>query len=159
MIDPGCYLQFTLEGQDYAIRLSAVIRVTAAAMVSPLPRAPDIVVGVLNLSGRIVPVVNVRRRFRLPERGQMPSDKFIISRTQRQGGGERLLALSVDDVLGVCEISDRDVVATSAVLPGLDFLEGIARTDAGVILIHDLSTFLALEEAQVLDASLAEREG
>jgi len=51
------------------------------------------------------------------------------------------------------------VVATSAVLPGLDFLEGIARTDAGVILIHDLSTFLALEEAQVLDASLAEREG
>ena len=159
MTDAGSYLQFSLEGQVYALRLSAVVRVIAAVMVSPLPRAPEIVLGVINLSGRILPVVNVRRRFRLPDRGQIPSDKLIIARAEKQGGGERLLALSVDDVLGIREISDRDVVAVSAVLPGLDFLEGIARTDAGVILIHDLRTFLALEEAKVLDASLAERDG
>ena len=158
-MEVGHYLQFTLEGQSYALRLSAVIRVIAAVMVSPLPHAPEIVLGVFNLSGRILPVVNVRRRFRLPDREQMPSDKFIIARAQRQGGADRLLALCVDDVVGVCELPDKDVIASSAVLPGLGFLEGIARTEAGVLLIHDLRTFLALEEAQVLDASLAEQEG
>ena len=151
------YLQFVLDRTLYALPLSAVVRVIMAVMVSPLPRAPEIVLGVFNLSGRILPVVNIRRRFHLPEHPVEPADKFIIGRTSRPTGEPRQLALVVDDVLAVCEVPDRDLTHPSAILPGLDFLRGVARTDLGLVIIHDLGSFLALEEERSMDAALAER--
>ena len=59
---------FTLDEQRYALHLLAVERVVRAVEVTALPEAPEIVLGVVNVKGRIVPVINVRRRFRLPER-------------------------------------------------------------------------------------------
>ncbi len=113
--------------------------------------------GVFNLSGRIVPVVNIRRRFSLQERPLEPTDKFIICRVNKHDGDHRQLALVVDDVGGVLELPDGDVTSSSSLLPGLAFLEGVARTDSGLVLIHDLGTFLALDEEKRLDESLAGR--
>ena len=59
---------FALDEQRYALHLLAVERVVRAVEVTALPEAPEIVLGVVNVKGRIVPVINVRRRFRLPER-------------------------------------------------------------------------------------------
>ena len=56
---------FMLDGQRYGLRLSVVERVVRAVEVTSLPSAPDIVMGVINLAGQIVPVVNIQRRFRL----------------------------------------------------------------------------------------------
>ena len=59
---------FGLDGQHYAVNLAAVERIVHIVEVAPLPRAPEIVLGVINFSGRIIPVVDLRRRFRLPEK-------------------------------------------------------------------------------------------
>ena len=59
---------FALDDQRYALHLSAVDRVVPMVRVTPLPKAPDIVIGVVNVQGRVIPVINMRRRFRLPER-------------------------------------------------------------------------------------------
>ena len=56
----------------------------------------------------------------------------------------------MDTVVGVREISAKDTTSAATILPGLEHLDGVARTDEGLILIHDLGTFLSLEEEKVL---------
>ena len=127
--------------------------------ITPLPKAPPIVIGVINLGGRIIPVVNIRRRFQLPERELELSDQFIVAmalgRDSHEDGG-RLLALAVDAVVGVRDLSTKVTTAAETILPGLEHLEGVAKTSEGLVLIHDLGTFLSLEEESALGALLPE---
>ncbi len=148
---------FSLDTRLYAISLSAVRSVVQAVELTPLPNAPPIVKGVINLGGLIIPVVNIRRRFRLPERELELSDQFIVATALRRDlheDGGRLLALVVDTVVGVREILAQETTSAAAILPGLEHLEGVARTDDGLILIHDLGTFLSPEEEDALEAIL-----
>jgi len=150
---------FTLDERFYGVRLSVVMRVLRAVEIIPLPKAPPIVIGVINLGGRIIPVVNIRRRFHLPERELEPSDQFIVAMASKHDaheGGGRILALAVDAVVGVRDLSAQDTTAAETILPGLEYLEGVAKTDQGLVLIHDLETFLSLEEEKALGAILPE---
>ncbi len=60
------YVVFTLDEQRYVLHLSAVKRIIRVVEITPLPKAPDIVLDVVNVEGQIIPVVNIRKRFRLP---------------------------------------------------------------------------------------------
>ena len=142
---------FNLDDQRYALPLSAVERIIRAAAVTPLPKAPAIVLGIVNVGGRIVPVVNTRQRFRLPDREIEPRDQFILGRT-----GRRTVALVADEVSSVLERPERDVIAPHDILPGLEGVEGVVRLEDGMILIYDLNKFLSLEEETALDKALAE---
>ena len=142
---------FMLDEQRYGLRLSVVERVLRAVEVTSLPSAPEIVLGVINLAGRVVPVVNVRKRFRLPEKEADLSDQLIIARTTR-----RTVALLVDSVSALVEVSAGDVVHASKILPQIDYIDGVAKLEDGMILIHDLDGFLSLEEARTLDAVMGQ---
>ncbi|MBI4530070.1 MAG: chemotaxis protein CheW, partial [Candidatus Latescibacteria bacterium] len=75
---------FTLDEQRYALHLSAVERVVCSVEVTPLPKAPEVVLGVINVQGQVLPVVNIRKRFQLPERGITLTDHFIVAQTARR---------------------------------------------------------------------------
>ena len=159
MLDMSQCVVFTLDERLYAVHLSAVSRVVHAVEITPLPKAPPIVIGVINLGGRIIPVVNIRRRFRLPERELELSDQFIVAAAPKHDAhedGGRFLALAVDAVVGVRDLSAQDTTAAETILPGLEHLEGVAKTNEGLVLIHDLGTFLSLEEERALGAILLE---
>lgn len=146
----GCQLVvFTIEAQRYALYLSAVDRIVHAVEVTPLPKAPEIVLGVVNVKGRIVPVINVRRRFRLPDRDLRVSDQIVIARTST-----RTVALVVDAVSGVVEFSEKEVVSSGKIAPRIEYVEGVVKLEDGLVLIHDLDQFLSLDEERTLDASL-----
>lgn len=140
----------TLDSRRYALHLSAVERVVRMVEVTPLPRAPEIVSGVINVQGRIIPVVDIRRRFRLPGRETSLGDQLIVAHTSR-----RPVALVADAVTGVVECGEQDVIAAEAIVPGMEYVRGIAKLKDGMILIHDLDRFLSLEEEQSLDEALA----
>ncbi|MCL5288076.1 MAG: chemotaxis protein CheW [Acidobacteria bacterium] len=140
---------FLLDAQRYALRLSAVERIVRAVEVTPLPKAPEIVLGVVNYHGRVLPVVDVRRRFRLPPRELRLSDHLVLAHTPRRTVG--LLANTVTDVV---ELMDREIIAAEKILPALEHIEGVARLPDGMIFIHDLDTFLSLDEEKTLDAAL-----
>jgi purine-binding chemotaxis protein CheW len=146
-------LVFLLDSQRYALPLEVVERTVRAAAITPLPQAPQIVLGVLDLGGTILPVLNVRRRFSLPERDIQPSDQFLIARA-----GKRPVALVIDAAAEVLELSPGQIVAAAAVAPGLEHIQGVARISDGLILIHDLETFLSLDEATALDRAMSANE-
>ena len=140
---------FTLDEQHYALHLASVERVARRVELTPLPKAPEIVLGVINVQGRIIPVVNLRKRFGLAERELHLSEHIILAHTLK-----RAVALVVDAVKGVMECSEQEVIAAEEILPGLDYLESVTKLEGGLILIHDLGTFLSFEEEKELDAAL-----
>ena len=142
---------FLLGDRRYALHLRAVERVIPSVDITPLPKAPEIVLGLINLRGKIIPVLNVRRRFSLPERQIELQDHFIIASTSR-----RIVALPVDSTGGVIEVSDQEVTAASEVLSGVEHVDGVVRLTSGMLLIHDLERFLSLEEEATLDGALRE---
>jgi purine-binding chemotaxis protein CheW len=143
------YVVFHLDEQQYALKVSAVERVVHAVELTLLPEAPDIVLGIINIHGKIIPVVNISRRFHLPEKDIEPTNRLIIAHTLK-----RTVALVVDVVLGVIETPEDRVVKTNTVLPGMDYVQGVVKREDGMILIHDLNKFLSLEEEQTLDTAI-----
>jgi len=146
-------LIFTLDAQRYALRLATVAKVVRAAAVTPLPKAPEIVLGVLDLQGQVIPVIDLRRRFRLPARGLRTSDQFVVARAN-----DLTVALTVDGVESVLEGGGEPVIAPESILSGTSFLEGVTRTADGLVLIHDLTQLLFPEEETLLKRALARDE-
>lgn len=144
-------LLFELGNQRYALRLAAVERVEHMVTVTPLPKAPDVIVGIINVQGRPIPVIGTRRRFRLDERAATLTDRLIIIRTDK-----RTVALAVDAVADVVSYPAEDVTVSASVVPGLEYVDGIVRLRDGLVLISDPDAFLSLEEERSLDASLSE---
>lgn len=140
---------FSLDEQRYALALAAVEKVVRAVEITRLPKAPDIVLGIVNVQGRVIPVINVRRRFRLPEREMALTDQIVIAHTAR-----RPVALVVDAVTGVLEYPEQEAVEARDILPDVEYVEGVVKLKDGLILIHNLDQFLSLEEETSLDRAL-----
>ncbi|HEY6872705.1 MAG TPA: chemotaxis protein CheW [Geobacteraceae bacterium] len=149
MINPDRLVVFTLDDYRYAVPLPAVEQAVRVVEITPLPQAPDMVIGVINLRGRIIPVLNIRKRFRLPERERALSDQLLIACTAR-----RTVALVVDGVSDVIEHSAQETTAPARISPGLEYVTGVVKLKDGMIFIHDLDEFLSLEEEGELDAAI-----
>lgn len=142
---------FALDEQRYALRLSVVERVVRVVAITPLPKAPPIVLGVVNFQGRVLPLLDVRQRFRLLPREMHLSDQLVLAHTAR-----RPVLLLVDKVVGVIERSAEGLVSADRILPQLEYVEGVTQFEDSLVLIHDLDRFLSLEEEHLLRRALAD---
>lgn len=140
---------FRIDNQLYGLPLAAVERVLPMVELSLLPVAPSILLGILNLHGRILPVLDIRRRFSLPDRGYAPSAHLLVSRTT-----SRTVVLPADEVVGVVAVDPTAVVQRAFIDPGIGHVAGIAQTSDGLLFIQDLDAFLSLEEEEQLTVAL-----
>lgn len=145
----GPFAVFTLDQQRYGLPLSCVERAVQVVELTPLPGAPDIVLGVINVAGTLVPVIDLRRRFGLPARDIALSDHIVIARADR-----RTVGLVVDAVIGLLSVGTEQVVRVAEILPAVDDIEGVATLNDGLLLIHDLAKCLSLDEAHTLDEAM-----
>lgn len=148
----GNFFVFQLDEQRFALYLSSVKRVVRLVEITPLPKAPDIVLGIINVQGEVVPVFDIRKRFRLPPREASLSDHIIIA-----GAGKRTVALVADRVNDVIE--GEGVTPSEKVMAGMDYVSGVMKLDGGMVLIHDLDTFLSLAEDKILSDALKASDG
>lgn len=125
--------------------------------ITPLPKAPSIVLGVINVAGRIIPVVNVRERFGLLGRDIAASDLLLIARTGAQPSA-RTLALWVDSVEGAVQ-GTADAMPVAVPARETEYVTGILRLANGLVLIQDLERFLSFTENRLLDLVLADAAG
>jgi purine-binding chemotaxis protein CheW len=144
---------FILDGRRYALPLAAVERVVRIVDVTPLPQAPGIITGVINIQGHVVPVVNIRQRLGLPEGAASLDDRFIIARLPH-----RRVALTADAVLDVINTPENRIDTAQVVLPGMKYFEGVLKLDDGLVLIQDLARFLSVDEEEQLEAALRQAD-
>ena|ERR671937_2673611 len=140
---------FRVGTQHCAIPVSAAERVLPMVAIAPLPDAPPIALGAVNVEGRLVAVLDLQRRLGLP-----PCELGRAARLLVVSVGRRTFALPVDDVVGVTEVPADAIVDAGDVLPELGVVAGIAVLGDGMTLIHDLEAFLSLEEERALQEAL-----
>lgn len=138
-----------LDGRAFALPLAAVERVVRMVDVTPLPGAPEVVEGVIDVAGDVVAAVSIRRRLGLARGAARTADSLVLARTPR-----RRLAVIVDSVTGVAECPQADMVSATAIAPGARHIEGILKSGEGLILIHDLEKFLSPEEEHSLERAM-----
>ena len=144
-------LVFALSGLHCALRLSEIERVLHAVEITPVPKAPEIVMGLVNVQGRVIPVLNIRKLLRLPEIETSLNDQIILARTSTCP-----VAILVDNVLGVAEFSEQDIIAPAELYPGLEYLEGVTKLKDGIIYIYNLDRFLSSAEKSEIEHLLSE---
>ncbi len=140
---------FILDEQQYALNLSCVERIVRAVEITPLPDAPEQVLGVINVEGRVIPVLNTRKRLGLPERELELHDLFII--VSENG---RTLALVADQVRPVLEIPDQEVVSPDEVLPGTGYVQSVAKMDDGMIVVLTIENALSFSDQKKVFAAI-----
>jgi purine-binding chemotaxis protein CheW len=145
---------FILGEQRYALPLTTVQRVVRIVEITPLPKAPEVVLGVIDFQGKIIPVMSMRKRFGLPEPEPSLSDQFIVAET-----ATRRVALVVNSVIGVLERTAEEVTGAEEIVPGTQYVEGITRLEGGILFIHNLERFLSGTEGQQVEDLLTQAAG
>lgn len=140
---------FSLDTGRYALPLAAVERIVRAVEITHLPSAPPVVLGAVDVQGRVLPVFNLRRRLGLPEREIDPADQFVIARS-----GNRTVVLVIDAAQDVLQSTGFDTISAATIAKGLEHIQGVIRLPDGLVLIHDLDLFLSAAESRALDAAL-----
>jgi purine-binding chemotaxis protein CheW len=146
-------LIFQIEGRQFALAAQLVRQVTRAVAVVPLPKAPPIVEGVINVRGSLAPVLDIRHRFGLAPAPLSPDQHFVIAQA-----GPRLVALRVDRALEIVSVDKTAIEPAAQVAPGTEYVSGIARLADGLLVIHDLERFLSLEETEQVGAAMSEAQ-
>lgn len=149
MSDPRKILTFEVCGERYGIRAGQVREVLRAVSVTRLPGAPDVVEGVIDLRGVVVPVIDLRTRLGLPPKPVEVSDHLIVA-----VAGDRVVALRVDEAKSLTELDVDTLEAAERLAPAAEFILGLARLPEGLVVIHDLERFLSGAEAEVLAEAL-----
>ena len=144
---------FSLDDQRYALALARVLRVIRVVAITPLPEAPPIVLGIIDLGGVVIPVIDIRKRFNHRSQDVRLSDHLVIAKTVK-----RTVALLVDETQGVIEASPESCAQASEIVPGLDLVDGAVKLEDGLILIHDLERLLSLEDETAIDSALGRGE-
>jgi len=142
---------FNLDDQKYALSLSAVMQIIRVVEIISLPKAPEIVLGVINMHGRIIPVFDIRKRFHLPQREMQLGDQLIVASTMKC-----TVSLLVDSVSDVIDIAEERIATGESIFPGLEYVEGVVKTEDGMIIIHDIGRFLSLDEEKDLHEAMEE---
>lgn len=139
-------LVFELENDRYAVLGGAVVEMVRAVAIAPISGVPLGIEGVFSLRGEIVPVVDVRARFRLPIKPLHPSQHFIVVTI-----GDRKVALRVDNVISFdhLEVDQLDTLMLSGI-PNSKDLAGVATLDDGLVVIYDVEAFLSATEAEAI---------
>lgn len=140
-------------GHRCGLPVEVVVELHRMVAGTPLPEAPAVIDGVIDVRGTIVAVLDLRARFGLSRRPARPSDQLVVVAAK-----DRKVALRADRVLDLVTVP-ADTVVAAVGLPTDSHLQGVARLDDGLLLIHDVGAFLSDDEAAALDEALAELEG
>jgi purine-binding chemotaxis protein CheW len=143
-------LGFDLAGVRYALPLHNVREVLRAVLITPLPDAPDVIEGVIDVRGSIVPVYDLRARFRLPARALHPDDRIVLAHT-----GERAVAFRAEHADLIGRMPASAIEPPERARSAGRHIAGVAKLATGIVLIQDLAAFLDDAESARLDAALS----
>ncbi len=148
-------LLFRLDDQRFGIPLQKVHHVVRAVAIISIPDLNEVLYGVIDYHGEVIPVVNLRKRFMMREKPLSLNDRFIIVSTER-----RKLALVVDEADGVVDTEKGELSIAGDVFSGIqdssecpqnEHAAFLYRDENGIVVIHDLEKLLSSEMEIQLD--------
>ena len=139
---------FVLEQEEFACNISDVREVLKMVRVTPLPRSLEFVSGVINLRGEVIPVIDLRKRFGLPEAERNDNNRIIIVEVE-----SRMIGLIVDSVSEVIRLPDKQIQETPDQVAGghTNFIAGVGKIEDRLLIILHMERILTTEEQIALE--------
>lgn len=149
----GKYLTFALGDEHYGIEILRVQEIVGLLPITRVPRLPHFVAGVVNLRGRVIPVVDLRLAFGLPgvEHGERTC--IIIVRSERDDGRSTVMGALVDEVSEVANLPDSAIEPTPEFGTEIDtsFVKAVGRLDDHVVLLLDVDLVLSGQQLEIVE--------
>jgi purine-binding chemotaxis protein CheW len=148
----GKFLTLSLAGEEYGIEILKVKEIIGMMPITTVPLTPPSVKGVINLRGKVIPVVNLRLKFGMDEVAYTDRTCIIVVEIKRQGGSV-LIGIVVDSVSEVLNIKANDIEETPAfgVRVDTNYILGMAKMSGGVKILLDIDRVLNADELDVCD--------
>ena len=141
------YLTFHLAGEDYGLDIAFVTEIIGIQKITEVPDMPNFVKGVINLRGKVIPVMDVRLRFHLPERDYDERTCIVVVDINGTSVG-----LVVDQVNEVADIPEKDVEPPPRSAKGASsrYLKGMGKVEEEVRILLNVDKLLYDEELEQL---------
>ncbi len=146
----GKYLTFTLGQEEYGIGILKVREIIGILEITSVPRTPEHIKGVINLRGKVIPVISLRSKFGIMEEDY--TDRTCIIVVEILGsGGSIPIGIIVDSVSEVLNISGEDIEPTPNLGSALntDYILGLAKVKGQVKILLDIDRVLSADEESV----------
>jgi purine-binding chemotaxis protein CheW len=141
---------FRLGADEYGVDIASVEEIIRVPSISKVPKAPSYVEGVINLRGRIVPVIDLCERLDLAPRQQTSQSRIVVADL-----GEHAVGMIVDDVSEVLLVKASDIEPAPAITATIDSgcIAGIARLKERLVILMKLESVLATAELAIVNAA------
>lgn len=150
--DADQYLTFVLGSEEYGVDILRVQEIKGWDSVTPIPNTPDYIKGVINLRGTIVPIVDLRQRFNMPEVEYGPITVVIVLKIECNDR-DRIMGIVVDGVSDVYDVPQEEMKEAPdfGSVVDTEFVRGLATVEDKMIIILDIDHLLSGNEMQATD--------
>ena len=147
----GKYLTFILEGEEYGIGILKVKEIIGLMPITPVPQTPHFVKGVINLRGKVIPVVDLRLKFGMQSAGYSERTCIIVVETLTEAGSG-MIGSVVDSVSEVIQVKSEDIEEPPSFGSRLktDYILGMAKMDGKVKILLDIDKVLVLQQSSAI---------
>lgn len=158
---PGKYLTFGLADELYGLEILRVQEIIGLLPITRVPRMPALVAGVVNLRGRVIPVLDLRLAFGLAGSDREERTCIIVVRTHGTDGEQLTMGVLVDTVSDVADLGENDIEPSPDFGTAIDtaFIKGIGRAAGRIILLLDIERVLSKEQLSAAAALDREDDG
>jgi purine-binding chemotaxis protein CheW len=151
----GQYLTFRLATEEYGIDILSVQEIKGWSGATSLPESPPYLLGVINLRGSVVPIVDLRKRFGLAQAEFGPTTVVIVARVDDPDGA-RIAGFVVDAVCEVYTVGEKDRRQLPEAVTGpQEFVQGLATVDDKMIILLDIERLLTQAAATTSNVAQA----
>jgi purine-binding chemotaxis protein CheW len=137
---------FTIAGEEFGTELDKIVEIIRPQKVTPIPKVPAFIIGVINLRGTVIPVMDLRARFSV--KSSSLRERIVIAKMR----GEKI-GLLVDSVKEIMNIEKEQIASPPTIFRGLkpEYLMGIGKLGDRLIIILNLDSLLTAEEMILLE--------
>ena len=152
------YLTFSVSSETFAIPIAAIKEIIEYRILTDVPMMPSYIRGVINLRGRVVPVIDLSVRFGR-NKGEVSKRTCIVILEIAQDDGQQDISVVVDAVSAVVDIADADIEPPPQFGAKLraDFISGMGKIGEQFVIILNVDRVLSIEELAMLGGESAER--
>ncbi len=150
----GKYLTFTLGSEQYGLEILKVREIIGIMEITKVPRTPEFIRGVVNLRGKVIPVVNLRKKFDMETVDDTDQTCIIVVDIHLENTVLQMGTI-VDSVSEVLDIEEDDIEDTPTFGTNLNtkFIKGIAKTKGGVKILLNIEEVLSADDVQALSTT------
>jgi len=144
----GKFLTFALGNEEYGIEIIKAREIIGLMEITTVPQTPDYMKGVINLRGKVIPIIDLRLKFAMPEVEHTRETCIIVVEV-----GSAQVGIIVDGVSEVTDIKGEDIEEAPSFGQGIDtnFIMGLGKTKQKIIILLDIEGVLTTEELKMVE--------